>query len=288
MTSKARKLRSDSSCVWISTGDLKPWKDNPRKNEAAVAKVARSIKTFGFGAPLLARRKNLEVIAGHTRLAAAVLLELEDVPVRLLDVTEREAHALALADNRLGEEAEWDETKLARILADLREEQGDIAAIGFEGKELDRILASLEIDRLAGVNEDDVPDPPKNPTSKPGEVYELGPHRLVCGDSTDIAVVARAMGGATGDMLFTDPPYGVKYRSHMAEGGTASRFEAIQNDDLTPEKLQAFLAVALEQRRTSADAAWCGRLRVSREPAPRHLPRVRAVVPRRAGSRSRR
>jgi len=94
---------------------------------------------------------------------------------------------------------------------------------------------------MADVQEDPVPDRPAAPDSVPGTVYELGPHRLLCGDSTSADAVKTALGGATADILWTDAPYGVAYQSHMAEGGTASRFRSIENDDLEPEALQAFL-----------------------------------------------
>src|SRR5437868_2559191 len=110
----------EAAAVWLSVTELVPWEKNPRKNDAAVAKVAESIQRFGFGAPLLARAEDKQVIAGHTRLLAAKKLGLTHVPVRLLDLDPADAKLLALADNRLGELAEWDDEALARVLADLR------------------------------------------------------------------------------------------------------------------------------------------------------------------------
>lgn len=235
---------SDSSqpaAVWLRIEDLKPWGKNPRKNSEAVAKVADSIQRFGFGAPILARQEDRQIIAGHTRWLAAKKLGLLRVPVRLLDLGPADAQLLALADNKLSEIAEWDEDMLARVLEELKAGNADLSASGFESSEIDQLLADLAAERIADVEEDPVPEPPANPTSVPGTVYRLGSHRLLCGDSTDPAAVLAALGGVKAELLWTDAPYGVSYQSHMAEGGTASRFKPIENDDLNPEALQSFL-----------------------------------------------
>jgi hypothetical protein len=132
----------EAAAVWVPAAQLRPWARNPRKNEAAVAQVADSIRRFGFGAPLLARRANGEVIAGHTRLKAALALGLEKIPVRYLDLDPADAHLLALADNRLGEIAEWDDSALAGILAELKAEEADLTlGTGFTDAELEALLA---------------------------------------------------------------------------------------------------------------------------------------------------
>src|SRR5713226_9305294 len=100
---------TDAEAISVPTSELKPWQDNPRRNEAAVKKVADSIRRFGFGAPVLARRADKQIIAGHTRLRAAKLLGLTEVPVRFMDLSAEEAKLLALADNKLAESAEWDD-----------------------------------------------------------------------------------------------------------------------------------------------------------------------------------
>ena len=110
----------EPAAVWLPIGDLKPWDRNPRKNADAVAGVADSIKRFGFGAPIIARLADHTIIAGHTRWLAAKKLGLTHVPVRLLDISEADAQLLALADNKLGEIAEWDDDRLAQVLADLK------------------------------------------------------------------------------------------------------------------------------------------------------------------------
>lgn len=137
---KGEDEASESAAVWLPVSDLKPWAKNPRENKKAVAKVAASIKRFGFAAPIIARKADLEIIGGHTRWLAAKRLKLERVPVRLLDLDPADAHLLALADNRLGEEADWDGDKLAEILRELHAEDADVMSTGFTEGELEKFL----------------------------------------------------------------------------------------------------------------------------------------------------
>src|SRR5690554_6590596 len=116
---------------WRDITALRPWSKNPRRNDEAVKRVADSIRRFGFGSPIVARRENGEIIAGHTRYKAAKLLGLKKVPVRFLDVDERDAHLLALADNKLGEIAEWDDVALGQILS--RSSFSDAMTDGWSG-----------------------------------------------------------------------------------------------------------------------------------------------------------
>ncbi|HUJ25417.1 MAG TPA: DNA modification methylase [Myxococcales bacterium] len=199
------------AAVWVPINDLVQWIDNPRKNEAAVERVADSIRRFGFGAPIVARREDRQLIAGHTRLLAARRLSLAQVPVRYLDLSSEDARLLALADNKLSEIAEWDEEMLARVLADLKGQGADVAATGFDEKEIDRLLAEINAANLADVVEPPVPEVPKVARSVPGEVYQLGPHRLMCGDSTSAEDVQKLMAGQRATLCATDPPYLVGY-----------------------------------------------------------------------------
>lgn len=238
-----KTVQIKQAAEWVPIERLLPWVKNPRKNDAAVDRVSASIRAYGFGAPLLARRENGEVIAGHTRLKAAMRMGLTEVPVRYLDLDETKAHALALADNRIGEVAEWDEEMLAQVLKDLDASGARLDSLGFSEDELAEILAEAGGQHADGIDEGEVNEtPPKDPVSETGKVYRLGDHRLMCGDSTDVDVVRSVVGDEPVDLLFTDPPYGVSYQSHMAECGTASRFEEIENDDLKPDELRAFLS----------------------------------------------
>jgi len=209
--SEQRADRNESAAIWLPIADLKPWAKNPRKNAEAVAKVADSIQRFGFGAPILARQEDRQIIAGHTRWLAAKKLGLTRVPVRLLDLDPADAQLLALADNKLGEIAEWDETQLAKILEELRAQDVDLAASGFGTAEIDRLLAELNSTNLADVVEPPLPEVPRVADSKRGQVYELGPHRIMCGDSTSAEDVIKLMAGERAPLCATDPPYLVDY-----------------------------------------------------------------------------
>jgi site-specific DNA-methyltransferase (adenine-specific) len=132
----------DAAAIYVNVDKLLPWVKNPRKNDMAVAGVAKSIELFGFGAPVLARRANGEIIAGHTRIKAAAQLGMATVPVRYLDLDEKQAHKLALADNRLGEVATWDDELLAEVLSEF--DGDDLSSLGFGDAELEVLLPKHE------------------------------------------------------------------------------------------------------------------------------------------------
>ncbi len=225
----------EAAAIWVPIGELSQWESNPRKNDAAVDKVADSIKRFGFGAPLLAR-PNGELIAGHTRLKAALKLGLDRVPVRYLDLDPADARLLALADNKLAEFAEWDEALLAEILREL--DPAEAAIAGFDAKEIADLLAGIASPEEFHGDPDDAPELPAEPGARTGELWILGRHRLLCGDSTNPDDVARAMGGEVADMVFTDPPYNVDY-----VGKTKDALR-IQNDSMDDAAFHAFLLAA--------------------------------------------
>ncbi len=140
----------DVAAVFVSPDVLHAWPGNPRDNADAVKDVARSIRRFGFGAPIIARRENGEIIAGHTRFLAAKRLRLEKVPVRYLDLTEKEAHVLALADNKLGEIAAWDKDALAKILSEMQADDVEL--------ELGTGFSDTAIEKLIGAEDDGLGD----------------------------------------------------------------------------------------------------------------------------------
>lgn len=152
------KTDGQPAAVWLPVSALKPWAKNPRRNDAAVQKVAESIKRFGFGAPIVARAANYEVISGHTRLKAAKLAGLDRVPVRLLDVSEEDARLLALADNKLGEIAEWDLDLLADVLSELKAAGVDVMASGFDSDELDELIGDAGSVAVQTIDTSDVRD----------------------------------------------------------------------------------------------------------------------------------
>ncbi len=144
-TSRARPQDvSEVAAEWVLRSALKPWAQNPRHNDKAVPAVVASIKRFGFGAPILARRADGEVIAGHTRLKAAEALGLERVPVRYLDLDPADAHLLALADNKLNEKADWDNGKVAEVLSGYGLDDAELA--GWDQAELDKLGGALGAD----------------------------------------------------------------------------------------------------------------------------------------------
>lgn len=212
----------EAAAVWVSPSELKPWAKNPRKNDEAVGPVARSIEAHGFGAPIVARRATGEVIAGHTRLKAALKLGLSAVPVRYLDLTERQARTLALADNRLGELAQWDDAGLAELLQGMEPDEQVLA--GWDAGEMQELL--MQVNGPPDVVEDEVPEPPKVPVTKPGDVWLLGRHRLLCGDCRVAADVERACGGARVNLAFTSPPYASQRKYDESSG-----FRPIPPDD---------------------------------------------------------
>lgn len=133
------------AAVWVDVVDLFPWDENPRHNEHAVPHIMKSIKRFGFAAPIIAR-PNGEIIAGHTRWKAATEMGLDKVPVRYLDLDPVEAKMLALADNKLNELADWDDDALSLVLTDLHKNQEDISSLGFSGEELEQLVSSYGFD----------------------------------------------------------------------------------------------------------------------------------------------
>jgi len=189
-------------------GDLIPYARNARTHsDAQVALIAGSIREYGFTNPVLVDGEN-GIIAGHGRVMAAGKLGLASVPViELAHLSAAQKRAYILADNKLAEQAGWDKELLALELGDLRDLAVDLTSLGFDAGELDALLNGGEADP----REDEVPPVPAVPVSRPGDLWLLGPHRLICGDATDAATVARVLGGVSPHLMVTDPPYGVDY-----------------------------------------------------------------------------
>ena len=195
---------------------LLPYARNPRTHAPAqIAKIAASIVEFGWTNPILVDGDN-GIIAGHGRLAAARQLELAEVPViELGHLSSAQKRAYVIADNRLALDAGWDQELLALELAELSEARYDLLFTGFDDSELTQMLADLD-DEDGDAPERDVdpdadeelPEPPRQPVSRAGDVWQLGPHRLICGDASDAAVVAALMQGEQASLCFTSPPYG--------------------------------------------------------------------------------
>jgi len=205
--------KAEAAATWTPVGDLTPWEDNPRINDGEpVDAVAESIRRFGFAAPIIARKEDGMVIAGHTRLKAAHKLGIEKVPVRWMDLDPADARLLALADNKLGEKASWDDGILAEIIRSIDED--DLLLAGFDADD----LVSLLDDEPIGPEDIEPEAPPENPDSKRGEVYELGPHRLICGDCRDADTVTALLDGRKINVAFTSPPYASQRKYDESSG----------------------------------------------------------------------
>jgi DNA modification methylase len=222
---------------------LIPYIRNPRTHsEAQVAQIAASIVEFGFLNPILVDT-SAGIIAGHGRLRAARKLQLPEVPVIVLDhLTESQKRAYVIADNRLAENAGWDEELLRLELAALDEENFNVSVTGFEDEDLARLLAQQEAaDGLT--DEDAVPELAQVQVTVPGDVWMLGDHRVLCGDATRRVDVEHLMASESVDLVFTDPPYNVDY-----EGYTKQRL-TMSGDRMTTQQFQQFLAAAFASYR---------------------------------------
>ena len=182
---------------------------NPRKNDHAVDRVAAAIREFGFRVPIVAKSDGL-VVDGHLRLKAARKLGLAEVPVVLADdLTDAQVKAFRLSVNRMAELAEWDSELLALELGELGELGFDLELTGFGEDEIAALTP--EVLPEGKTDPDEVPEVPPTPRSVLGDVWLLGKHRVMCGDSTSVDAVGALMAGEKADMVFTDPPYGVDY-----------------------------------------------------------------------------
>ena len=216
----------------VKITDLKPYEKNPRMNDNAVPYVANSIKEFGFKVPIIIDKKNV-IVAGHTRYKAAQQLGLETVPCIIADdLTPKQIKAFRLADNKTAEKAEWETEFLSDELKELLDV--DMGAFGFED-----VLDDLE-EELEAQEDDYEMELPEDPLAKTGQIWQLGKHRLMCGDSTKKTDVLQLVGGCKMDILITDPPYNVSY-----EGKTKDNLK-IQNDNLNSEDFRTFLRDAFK------------------------------------------
>jgi DNA modification methylase len=212
--------------------DVKPYGSNPRKNENAVDAVARSIEEFGFRVPIVVDGEGV-IIAGHTRLKAAEKLGLGKVPVHVArDLTPEQVRALRIADNKLHELSSWDIDLLPIELGELKALDFDLSLLGFGELELDRLLNA---GGNAGLTDpDEVPAPPDEAVTKPGDLWILGRHRLLCGDSGSVADLDRLLDGQPVHLANTDPPYNVKVepRSNNAIAAGLSSFQATHHQSM--------------------------------------------------------
>ncbi|EJU90077.1 adenine methyltransferase [Enterococcus faecalis EnGen0351] len=210
------------------TEDLIPYEKNPRHNEEAITAVAKSIEKFGFKVPIVVDASNV-IVNGHTRLKAAKYLGLKEVPTIIADdLTPEQIKAFRLADNKVGEIATWDEELLNAELDELADLDFDMTEFGFD-------LPDIEGEEVEVIEDEFEEELPAEPISKLGDIYQLGRHRLMCGDSTNSLEVEKLMGNKKADLLITDPPYNVAYEGKGKEALT------IKNDSKETNEFHSFL-----------------------------------------------
>lgn len=236
------KSPSDSATPKITMRNVDGIAANPRNSRThspeQIAKIAASIKQFGFMGAVLIDADGM-LIAGHGRLQAALSLGLKEIPCIIADhLTPAQRRAYMIADNRIAEDAGWDADILAGEFDFLNGEEFDLGITGFSADEIDQIMAEPS----GGLTDaDQVPEPPVVPVSKLGETWLLGKHRLRCGDSCGADDMAALMQGQQADLVFTDPPYNVAY-----SGRGDNNLGTIENDDMSDEKFDAFLAAVFD------------------------------------------
>lgn len=220
----------------LSVNQLVPYTKNARHNEKAVDKVASSIKEFGFKNPIIIDANN-EIIAGHTRLMAAKKLGIDEVPtIKVDDLSPEQVKAFRIADNKTSEYAEWDFELLANELEDLKNEGYSLDLTGFDFSEAEKLMDDFKEEVESDETEEEtVPPPPDDPITKRGDIWLLGKHRLMCGDSTVKADVEKLMDDKKANLIVTDPPYNVDYT-----GKTKDALK-IENDKMDNNSFYDFL-----------------------------------------------
>jgi len=236
---------------WESLDKLIPYAKNARTHsDEQVAQIAGSIKEFGFNNPVLVDKEG-SIIAGHGRVMAARKLGMDKVPVvELQHLTEAQRKAYVLADNRIALNSGWDTSMLSLELQDLKDDI-DLSLLGFDPDELDSLLNPVE-ETEGLTDEDAVPETPVEPKTKLGDIYILGNHRLMCGDSTSIDDVEKLMDGQKADMVFTDPPYGMFLNADYSDMGgknsmtkkSGNKYDQVigDNEDFSPDLINTVFA----------------------------------------------
>lgn len=221
--------------TYRTTKSLIPYARNSRTHsDGQVAQIAASIKEFGFTNPVLIDEED-GIIAGHGRVKAAELLRQSEVPCIILrGLTKTQKQAYVIADNKMAMNAGWDTNMLSLEMQDLKAMEFDLDLIGFNNDELEALLNSEIVPEEGLTDPDEVPEN-VDTKCKPGDLWILGNHKLLCGDSTNLEDVEKLMGGAKGDMVWTDPPYNVNY-----EGKTNDALK-IKNDSMEDGKFREFL-----------------------------------------------
>ena len=216
---------------------IKPYENNPRKlSEKAIEKVAMSLKEYGFRQPIVVDKDRI-IVAGHTRFRASKKLGLKQVPVSIIDnLTPEQINAYRIADNRTAEESEWDNELLKMEIKELEAQDFKLDLLGFNEDQLNDLLFE---EKQGLTDEDEVPETPEEPITKLGDIWKLGNHRLMCGDSTMLDDIDKLTEKQKPDMIFTDPPYNVAFN------GRSGKFDVIKNDNLEESEFNNFIDTIL-------------------------------------------
>ena len=214
---------------------IKPYENNPRKlSEKAIETVAMSLKEYGFRQPIVVDKDRI-IVVGHTRFRASKKLGFKEVPITIADnLTPEQINAYRIADNRTSEESEWDSELLKMELKELDLKDFDLELTGFNEDQLNSLLFEEE---EGLTDENAVPELPEEPISKLGDIWKMGNHKLICGDSTILTTLEKIFGDSKADLLMTDPPYNVDYESK-------STGMKIQNDNKSDDDFLQFLTDA--------------------------------------------
>lgn len=226
----------------VKIEDIIPYHDNPRVNEDAINVVKKSLEEFGFQQPLVLDKDNT-IIVGHTRYAAATELGYKEIPCFIADnLNEEKIKAYRIMDNKSAEYASWNYGLLTKEMTDLLESNYDLEFTGFTDKEIQDLGLDFDLEEYADdalVDEDEAPEIVKDPISKEGDIWILGNHRVMCGDSASIDAVDKLMQGEKADLVFTDPPYNIDYK------GLTNKHEKIKNDKMSDSDFVDFLTQTL-------------------------------------------
>ncbi len=235
---------SEARLEYLPVGSLRPWPKNARTHSRKqIRQMADSIRRFGFTNPVLVDRDNM-ILAGHGRVAAAGLLEMNDVPcIRIETMTAAEKRAYVIADNKLALNAGWDEEILSEELGALRatDLDFDVSLTGFSIAEIDNLIDGLAPEE-AGDPADDLLPAESPARCQPGDIWQLGPHRLICGDARDAGTTAALMGQEQAQMVFTDPPYNVRIDGNVGGLGSIRHREfAMASGEMSRNEFTTFL-----------------------------------------------
>lgn len=252
--------------VYKKINELKPYENNSRTHdESQIKQICESIKEYGWTNPVLIDEKGM-IIAGHGRVEAGKKLDMKEVPsIVLSGLTEAQKKAYVIADNKMALNAGWNEELLKTELENLKELDFDLEITGFNIDELDELFKQDEEEREIVEDDFDI-EPPEEPKAKLGDIYQLGNHRLMCGDSTSKEDVAKLMNGVKAQMTFSDAPYNISFKGSMSNTtvngvmvkhkGANQRHDAIDNDCMSKEEFYDFMCKTLQNIKEYVKGAW--------------------------------